>query len=327
MSFEVPPAASDPTVLADWLELGAAASPRPIRSQQDLIAALGRAGSIDGVPFPEGIDDEPLDEMVEQEDEKLEPIAEAAFDLLAWREGYLGERYPFSIDSVLRARADAQASPYLFLTALTYFGPTHKPAPESGASLFERISRTALVEYLGGLERVHSYDFGFPRRGGSKAFREALNDLCQAMGEGLGCKVSRPKTARVKDAKLDLVAWVPFGDGRRNQISVFGQCAAGMDWRAKLDELQPVDFCNVWLTENPAMAPLLAFFVPRQVEEDRWFEICVGERRIFFDRLRIARYLGALDAELAQDCAAWTASAMSGDEDASAVAASGGATS
>lgn len=309
VSLEVPPAASDPTVLADWLELTAAASPGAIRSQQDLIAALGRTGSIDAVPFPEGIDDEPLDELVELEDETLEPIAEAAFDLLAWREGYLGEHYPFSVDSVLRAGAEAQASPYLFLTALTHFGPTYKPAPESGASLFERVSRTALVEYLGGLERVRSYDFGFPRREGPKAFRDALNDLCRAMGEGLGCKVSRAKTDDVKDAKLDLVAWVPFEDGRRNQLSVFGQCAAGTDWDDKLNELQPVEFCNIWLKENPAIGPVLAFFVPRQVEESLWFKVRYG--RIFFDRLRIARFLERLDAELAERCAAWTAAAIS----------------
>ena len=310
VSLEVPPAASDPTALADWLELAAAARPGAIRSQQDLITALGRTGSIDAVPFPEEIDDEPLDEMVEQEDEKLEPIAEAAFDLLEWREGYLGDHYPFSVGSVLRARADAQASPYLFLTALTYFGPTYKPAPESGASLFERVSRTALVEYLGGLERVRSYDFGFPRRDGPKAFRNALNDLCRTMGEGLGCKVSRAKAADVKDAKLDLVAWVPFGDGRRNQLSVFGQCAAGMDWDDKLNELQPVEFCNVWLKENPAIGPLLAFFVPRQVEERLWFKVRFG--RMFFDRLRIARFLDRLDSDLAGRCAAWTAAAISG---------------
>ncbi len=309
--LDVPPASADPTVLADWLELAAAVRPDAIRSQQDLIGALGRAGSIDAVPFPEGIDDEPLDELVEREDDELEPVVDAAFDLLAWRERYLGEHYPFAVDSVLRADADAHASPYLFLTALTYFGPTHRPTPESGASLFEGVSAVALVEYLGGAETVRSYDFGFPRREGPKAFRDALNDLCQTMGEGLGCKVSRAKTAAVKDAKLDLVAWVPFGDRRRNQLSVFGQCAAGMDWRGKLNELQPVDFCNIWLQETPAMAPLLAFFVPRQVEENLWFEVCVGERRIFFDRFRIARSLGGLDPKLAERCAAWTAAAIS----------------
>ena len=310
MVLSVPPASSDPTILADWLELEAAIQPDAIRSQQDLIAALGRTGSIDAVPFPAGIDDEPLDELVEREDEELEAIASAAFDLLAWRESYLGKHYPFAIDRVLRADAYADASPYLFLTALTYFGPTYQHTPESGASLFERVSAAALVEYLGGAKTVRSYDFGFPRREGPRAFRDALNDLCESMGEGLGCKVSRAKTADVKDAKLDLVAWVPLEDRRRNQLSVFGQCAAGLDWRGKLNELQPVDFCNIWLRETPAMAPLLAFFVPRQVEKELWFQVCVGERRIVFDRLRITRFLGGLDTKLAERCAAWTGAAI-----------------
>ena len=77
------------------------------------------------------------------------------------------------------------------------------------------------------------------------------------MGEGAGCKASKP-TSKAKDAKLDLVAWVPFGDERRNQVSVFGQCAAGKNWHSKLNELQPLDFCNLRLQESLAMSPLSA---------------------------------------------------------------------
>ena len=178
--------------------------------------------------------------------------------------------------------------------------------PESGSSLFELVSAAALVQYLGGAETVQSYDFGFPRRSTPKAFRKAIEDLCKELGEGLGCKVAKPLTKNVKDAKLDLVAWVPFRDTRRNQLSVFGQCTAGTNWESKLNELQPVDFCNIWLKENPAMAPLLAFFVPRKVKDDVWFRVCVGERRLIFDRLRIARLLGSLDSDLVKRCEAWT---------------------
>ena len=306
----VPPASADATEHADWLELTAAVTSDATRSRQHLIAAIRRTGSIDGAPSTEDLDDEPLDELVEREDEELERISEAAFEQLARRESYLGEHYPFAVDGTVQAKDGALASPYLFLTALTKFNPTLRASEESGASLFERVSRTALVEYLGGVETVRSYDFGFPRRDGPKAFYDALEALCQQMGEGLGCKVKRPKTASVKDAKLDLVAWLPFEDGRDNQLSVFGQCAAGMDWSEKVNELQPVDFCRIWLKESPAMSPLLAFFVPRQVEDHAWFQVSVGERRIFFDRLRIARFLGRLDQDLAKRCEAWTAAAI-----------------
>ena len=271
------------------------------------MASIRRTGSIDAL---EEFDDGPLDETVERESEELERIADAAFEELALRKGYLGAHYPFTVDGTLRAEAGAQSSMYAFLTALTFFGPTLRTASENGSSLFEHISAAALVEYLGGPETVRSYDFGFPRRNTPKVFRDAINDLCAKLGEGLRCKVSRPLIANVKDAKLDLVAWVPFSDMRRNQLSVFGQCAAGANWQSKLNELQPVDFCNIWLREPPAMPPLLAFFVPRKVMDDVWFQVCVGERRIFFDRLRIARLLGSLDSGLAKRCEAWTAAIL-----------------
>ena len=267
------------------------------------MASIRRTGSIDA--FGE-IDDGPLDESVERENEELERIADAVFEELALREEYLGAYYPFIVNTALSAQPGAQDLPYVFLTALTFFGPAIENMPESGSSLFERVSAAALVQYLGGAETVQSYDFGFPRRNSPKAFREAIEDLCEKLGEGLGCKVRKPLTQNVKDAKLDLVAWVPFRDMRRNQLSVFGQCAAGANWESKLNELQPVDFCNIWLKENPAMPPLLAFFVPRKVMDDVWFRVCVGDRRVIFDRLRIARLLGSLDSDLIKRCEAWT---------------------
>ena len=275
------------------------------------MGSIRRTGSIDAISVFEELDNEPLDELVEREGEVLEGIADAAFEQLALRKRYLDVHYPFTVDGTLSAEAGAQSSPYVFLTALTFFGPILKNAPENGSSLFERISAAALVEYLGGAETARSYDFGFPRRGNPRAFRDAIDDLCQKLGEGMGCKVDRRQTASVKDAKLDLVAWVPFKDMRRNQLSVFGQCAAGTDWRSKLNELQPVDFCNIWLREPPAMPPLLAFFVPRMVTDDVWLQVCVGERRIFFDRLRIARLLSGLNRGLIEHCGTWTALAIS----------------
>ena len=307
LSLKVPPVSADLTEHADWLELTAIASPDSTSSRHDLMASIRRIGSIDAL---KDVDDEPLDELVERQNEELERIAEAAFEELSRRKEYLGAYYPFNVDTVLSAEPGARNSPYVFLTALTFFGTKMENMPESGSSLFENISAAALVEYLGGTKTVKSYDFGFPRRNGPKGFRKAIENLCSELGEGIGCKVERPLTQNVKDAKLDLVAWVPFNDTRRNQLSVFGQCAAGVNWESKLNELQPVDFCNIWLKEPPAMSPLLAFFIPRKIMDDVWFRVCVGERRVIFDRLRIARLLGSLDGKLVKRCEAWTSAIL-----------------
>jgi len=307
-----PAASADPTDLADWLELIAVTTLDSNSSRHDLMTAIRRSGTIDAARIADAADDaRPLDEAVEQEADELEVLADAAFAQLEIRATYLGPDYPFTVgNGVLTANEHAVASPYVFLSALTQFGLKIPNAPESGAELFELVSADALVQHLGGAPAVRSYDFGSPRRSTAKSFHAAIEDLCLSMGEGRGCKVAKPLTATVRDAKLDIVAWVPFGDGRSNQVSVFGQCATGRNWPGKVNELQPVDFCRMWLQEPPAMSPLLAFFVPMHLEDDDWMAAAIGERRLLFDRLRIAKSLAGLRANLSARCAAWTAAAV-----------------
>ena len=275
------------------------------------MAAVRRTGSTDALDGVEELDDtHPLDRLAEQETDELERITDAAFEQLALREEYLRADYPFVLNGALEAKPGATSTVYTFLTAVTSVGWRNEAPPERAASLFELVSAAALVWYLGGPTVVQSYDFGFPRRSEPKAFYDAVQELCQKMGEGLGCSVPKPQTAHIKDAKLDLVAWIPFGDGRSNQLSVFGQCATGANWQGKINELQPIEFCKRWLLEQPAMNPALAFFVPRQIEERHWPEAAVSDRRILFDRLRIVALLREIDGGLARRCAEWTASAL-----------------
>lgn len=221
----------------------------------------------------------------------------------------VGAAYPFSVDgSLLTAEEWALASPYVFLAALTHFGPLFDGTLE-GSSLFERLSAAALVEYLGGAPSVRSFNFGFPRPQTLRSFRQAIDDLCEKMGEG-GGSARRMKASDMKDAGLDLAVWVPFGDDRLNQLSVFGQCAAGQNWRGKITELQPSHFCRSWMLETPAISPLAAFFVPRQIGEAHWEIDARHERQMLFDRLRLARLLGDLDGQLVERCASWTTAAI-----------------
>lgn len=324
LNLQVPAATADSTEHADWLEFSALQAASHEVSAQDLITAIRRTGSSDAIPDDDGFtdddkfnedwdnddqvqDDPRLDEAVEREGDELERIADAALEQLERREQYLDDQYPFTLNGVLKAKSNAVETAYTFLTALTSFGWKNEDAPENAASLFEYLSAAALVRYLGGEDSARSYDFGFPRRKGPPAFRDAVNELCHRMGEGGGCRVEQPHVSNVKDAKLDLVAWIPFNDGRANQLSFFGQCATGADWQNKINELQPVDFCKTWLIQQPAMNPALAFFVPRHIKEDHWPSATIGDRRLVFDRLRISRLLREIDGELAHRCAAWTA--------------------
>ena len=317
LSLTAPEASADSTELADWMEFSALMAAGTEASAQDLITAIGRTGSSDAIlhedeeePWDNGgdVDEPPIDEAVEREDETLERIADATLEQLERREQYLGDLYPFTVSGVLKAKSNAIETAYTFLTAITIQGWKNHDAPEKAASLFEELSAAALVGYLGGTASARSFNFGFPRYGGPPGFGDAVNELCNQFGEGGGFREDRPNASNVKDANLDLVAWVPFGDARPNQLSFFGQCATGANWRNKLTELQPVDFCKTWLREQPAMDPLLAFFVPRHIKEDHWPAAVNSDRRLVFDRLRISSLLREIDEDLARRCSRWTES-------------------
>ena len=316
-SINAPPASADASEHADWLELTAVSSGYSRSSPQDLIRAIRQGGSVDADEASDVLDDDkPLDDAVERENEILESKGDAAFELLESRKNLLGDAYPFDVDqrastAILRAYPNAKTSPYMFLTALTDVG-WPRDEPESGASLFEQVSRAALVAYLGGSERVNFFDFGFPRRDGPSGFAEAIAALCHEFGAGLEPRTPWPKRGgQLKDGRLDFAVWVPFGDKHSNRLSVLGHCASGKNWRAKIDELLPQDFCNAWFNRPPSPTPLSAFFIPRQAQDSQWDEARYNARQLFFDRLRMAPLLDSLDDDLASRCAAWTAAALS----------------
>ena len=305
----VPTASSDSTEHADWLEFSALSDSSREASAQDLVTALRRSGSSDAI-HDELEEDPALDESVEREDDELERIGDAAVEQLERREQILGQQYPFTLNGALKANPDATKTIYAFLTAITSVSEADTQAPQNAATLFERLSAATLVSYLGGGDSARSYDFGFPRRNNPSSFKDAVDDLCQQMGEGAGHRADQTNLSATKDAKLDLVVWLPFGDGRPNQLSVFGQCATGRNWESKIRELQPIAFCKQWFREQPAMNPELAFFVPRHIKERQWSAAANDDRLLLFDRLRIAHLLSNVDQELADKCAEWTESAL-----------------
>ena len=314
-SLDAPPASADASEHADWIEIAAVSSGYSRSSPQDLIRAIRRGGSVDADEASDVLDDdEPLDDAVEREDEILESKGDAAFELLESRKNLLGDAYPFDVEqrastATLRAYPNAADSPYMFLTALTRTGLL-RDGPESGASLFEQVSRAALVAYLGGPARVRFVDFGFPRRDGPPGFEEAIATLCREFGAGLEPRTPWPEEQR-KDGGLDFAVWVPFGDEYVNRLSVLGHCASGQNWDTKIHELDPKEFCNQWLNRIPSPTPLSAFFIPRQVHDRQRAGAEFNDCQLFFDRLRMAPLLDGLDDDLASRCAAWTAAALS----------------
>jgi hypothetical protein len=159
--------------------------------------------------------------------------------------------------------------------------------------------------HLGGSSNnACTFQFGFPRRVEPAGFRDALDALCAALGEGGGSK-DAPRRRDQQDAKLDLVGWLPFGDRRSGKVVAFAQCATGDDWREKLTELQPHAFCWHWMIEPPALEPLRLFFCPHRVDMDHWPE-AILKGGVLFDRCRVTSLAARLPNALRARCNEWS---------------------
>ena len=268
VSIEFPESPFRTEELADWLELTAIQAADQNASAGDLERELKRLGNAD----PSG-------------------LLGSVFLEVERREKAAGkEAYPFDRkDSSIELKAEAKNYPaYVFCLALSYRKWMQRTkAPENPWLLFEELAHYSAKNYLGGDALV----FGTSSRGGVKAnkrFEANVNALAKSLGEGEGFRPQR--TFSAKDSKLDLVAWKGFPDCRPSQLVLFGQCAAGANWTAKLNELIPEEFWDQWMSRGKVSMPLRSVFMPHRVfEHDRW-ENHARSARLLFDRCRVVAF-------------------------------------
>lgn len=295
--LKVPNASADPVVLADFVELRALWAADGCSSLQELIQDIRRSGTVDAM---EDLEEEYGSDVGA---EISEPLAEAAFSEIDDRSyacGGIDGAYPFNVESgYIELRDRGEESLYAYMLLLTWKGVQNDKSGTDAARLFEDICTHAAGSYVGG----PAIAFGFPRRVAPAGFADAVDYFCAQTGEGNRCERG-PRTRRLKDANLDVVAWRGFADGRQGKLMGFGQCAAGGDWASKVTDLNPLAFCRNWMREVPAVLPVPLFFVPRRIERHRWREI-TSNGGILFDRCRIAQHVNGIDDDIRARCSAW----------------------
>lgn len=305
--------ADPPEETADLTECWALTDRHGQATFQGLRSAMALAGSADAYVEPDELEYAETGGAAEvapevKDTDRYEAAAEAAFAEIFERTTACGpEGYPFcTTPGRIAARKLAIDSAYAFMLLLSRFGPNAGPEPNQGAKLFEELCASALRTFLGGpggLAAAHV--FGFPRRVDHTGFASALDELCARMDEGDGHR-TRPKTSSQKDAKLDVVAWKAFPDGKKGKLIIFGQCATGQDWKDKRGELSATEnWCSSWMKDRPYVWPVRAFFAPHRVPRDEWFHTCANGG-LLFDRCRIACHCCRLPDALGQSLAQWS---------------------
>jgi hypothetical protein len=209
--------------------------------------------------------------------------------------------YPFTFSgTLLRTRDDwGDYTPYIFCLLLSYCGEKTKNIKGlDHERMFEELSCLAARNYIGG-EVVR---FGSPRKELPSGFREALTIVCGKVKEWTPVT---GKTLHRQDGGLDLIAWKHFPDEQIGKIILFGHCASGAGWNSKINELQPNDFCTLWLGGD--RSPVVkSFFIPYRLSPEMFADRAVSAK-LFFDRCRIAHCVpsGEFVARTKKLCLQW----------------------
>ena len=292
---------SDVGELADYMELRSLTT--GAMSSRDMVSFLGQVDdnqNNQGIQDVENTTTDKIDDvMLEIEQRRL--ACGGGYPFILRREGTVLE-YAAPDD-----RVQGIAYRYLLLCTRLRMDRNRIQAGLDGANLLERLSAHVLANYLGSAH-CQSLVFG-TSAGGS--FADRVEKLCSALGEGGGLRplagVTPPASG---DAKLDVVAWIPFRDGQPGQLVVFGQCKTGTNWRDAVGELQPESFFKKWLRDPLLVDPMRAFLVAEAQDRGRWD--VVADTGVFFDRCRMVDLCAGMSSDscLAHDVGNWTSAAF-----------------
>jgi len=268
----LPSEATNTLKLADWLEIWALISSDGNSSRGDLEKALSTSSVFES----KGRD--AVEEVCLQVFSELEQRATAA-----------GDAYPFTLDgAVLTSKPNRdEFTGYIFCLFLSYFRwstERNHEIPINPWLLFEELSCIAAMAFING----EGVSFGTSRANSATAkagFKETIKNLCKKMGEGKDFK-EQPVLNR-QDDKVDLIVWKDFTDRRTSKLVMFGQCAAGDDWKTKVAELQPGPFWRQWMVDARVSPHLRSFYIPHRIAIDRW-DFYARKADILFDRCRVA---------------------------------------
>jgi hypothetical protein len=262
------PDPSDEASVADWIELcvGYEASP------------ISKAAVSHKIEMASG--SEPSDAFLS-----------SIWDEMEARMNLYGLQPPFTVDSnEVTPNVIWRDNPeYIMCLILSLTGNPSNPTPTG--KLFERISREAIKNYLGGEAIVTGHPNPY-----------SVKDICELMCE----KFKTELPSNYKDRGVDIIAWKPFSDNRGNQIVILIQCAGGHNWVSKTNDVA----VRAWAEKYMGFKcyPVKGFSTAVVVTNSEAFEEVSFETHLLIDRTRIysntvnSQIEGTLRTEIAQWC-------------------------
>jgi hypothetical protein len=286
MDLPDPAARRDAHLVADWVELAAAAD------RDGLVAGDALVDAREEVENRRGRETSPAKTDAWQRE------AEEVWALLRARAGFYGAAYPFDVaDDALELRTleltDLRLV-YGFLLAsasLSAFAETDRHLLTGG---FERASRHVLAALLP--ESATVGVFGTSSKGDEHYSQSKLIDRLEQLAEDLVTQLTLEAKAQAEkspprisgDGGLDLVGWPELSGPRKRVPIYFGQCACGRDWHRKPYEV----IASTWDHRLEPVSPIVPVtLIPYayRAEDNDWLDLFSVIPTVLIDRPRWLR--------------------------------------
>lgn len=302
--------------MADWMELTALVNAgNAVHSSE--VARLLRAES-DGDDH--GIEiDSATGETLEAEilETNTSVQLERLHDELAYRSSLCEETYPFTIEYAdaggfggsfsIRSVFKGEQKYAFYVLGLLETGIRDKVVAlrdvNASHHTLGKLFQVASCLAVGGYLRGETVWFGFPRPSHDD-FLPALRSAFARFGTYQVLDHVPPGfPTSLKDAGIDIIAWLDFGDQRGARMMLYGQVASGYDWEYKTLQGHMLRFRN-WFQppapEHVKSALLIPFPIHHQLDEpanSSWQQSALNHLHyqasdfgVIFDRFRVAKF-------------------------------------
>jgi hypothetical protein len=299
MNLPDPAARSHAHLVADWVELAAAAH---------------KDGQIAGdvlIDAREEIDNRRGGGTTPAKTDLRQREAQDVWDLLRARATHYGTAYPFDVATdameIRTAKLDATKLLYAFLLAAASLSAFKREKRYLLTGGFERASRHVLAALLPPDSTVSI--FGTSSTSGERYDQGRLIDRLEALARDLVTQVTLEGKANANNSKerssgdggLDLVGWPELVGPRKRLPVYFGQCACGDDWHLKPYEVAAI----TWDHRLEPVSPIVPVtFIPYayRTPDNGWPDLFSVIPTVLIDRPRWLHLLTAsqrLDEALA----------------------------
>ena len=287
---------------ADYVELLALVSPDGLVTEADALdRTRDRKEDLgEGDPAEASEETEEGTEKAAEADDGWERRIETWFEHLAFRARAFGDAYPFEYrpadpdrSVALLRRLAFTDKQRLYLTLLFSANLRYVLAemPVLTGS-FELLSAEVLRRLLPGTARVKLFGAGppDPLRYTEGQIYKRMGELAVDLHERVTAEPTEFARQATGDEGLDLVGWVPFGDGMAGMPIVFGQCACTEEWVSK----QHSSSALTWGSKmSRKCAPINAIFIPHcfRRADGSWHKQSAIVDSVLVDRLRLIHVL------------------------------------